>query len=516
MWVECDVHPSADGLSVYFRDVTQRKATEVALRQSEARFRKLFESDLMGIAIPDRFGAFYEGNDEFLRIVGYTREDLEAGLVRWDTMTPPEYGELDAAHIAEAAQRGSCTPYEKEYIRKDGRRVPIACGYALLEGSEDVYVGFVQDLSAQKQAEAALREREERFRVLAESLPEFVWMRDADGEYVYCNQRLLDYVGKPSEWLRTHAFEAVHPDDLAGTAERWKRSLETGTIYLNEYRLRRHDGVYRHFLARAVPIRDEAGRIQRWLGSTTDVHDQKLAEESLRRTEKLNAAARLASSMAHEINNPLAGVVNSLYLALQDPDLTEQTRQYLTIANQELERAVQVATQMLRFHKQSTAPGPADLGEVMDASLALYRPRLQSGSIVVEREYLTHLKLHCFKDELRQVFANLISNSIDAIQGGGRLRIRIAARRTWRDPSTCGICVVVADTGEGIPRELQTRIFEPFVSTKEATGIGLGLWVTEGIIRKHNGRIALRSSTHPGRHGTVFSIFFPLHPKLGG
>ena len=108
----------------------------------------------MGIGIPDRFGGFRESNDEFLRIVGYTREDMKAGRVRWDTMTPKEYAELDQAHIEEAAQRGSCTPYEKEYIRKDGTRVPIFCGYALLEGSRDQYIGFVRDMSAEKRAEA--------------------------------------------------------------------------------------------------------------------------------------------------------------------------------------------------------------------------------------------------------------------------------------------------------------------------------------------------------------------------
>jgi PAS domain S-box-containing protein len=493
-------------------DISERVQTENALKTSESRFRKLFQSDLLGIGIPDRFGAFLEGNDELLRMVGYTRADLEAGMVRWDTMTPPEYQAIDASHIAEAAERGSCTPYEKEYIRKDGSRVPIACGYALLEGSEDTYIGFVQDLSRQKAAEKELREREERFRVLAESLPEFVWTRDAEGKYVYCNQRLLDYVGQSPEWLRNHAFEAVHPDDRAATSEHWKRSVERGETYLNAYRLRRHDGVYRHFLARAVPMRDETGQIQRWLGSTTDIHDQKLAEEALRRTEKINATAKLAASMAHEINNPLNSVVNALYLALNDETLSEETRGLLKLADQELKRSVQVATQMLRFHRQSTSRMNADLSEIMDGVLSLYGPRLNSHAIEVEREYVCEGKLHCFQDELRQVFANFISNSLDAMKSGGKLRIRIAPGRGWGSGSVRGIRVTIADNGEGIPPELQKAVFEPFVSTKADTGTGLGLWVSDGIIKNHKGTIAVRSSTDSERHGTVFSIFLPQEP----
>jgi PAS domain S-box-containing protein len=509
-WLECQCYPSEAGLSVYFRDITERKSTEEALRVSESRFRKLFESDLLGICIPDKFGAFYEGNDEFLRIVGYTREDLDAGRVRWDIMTPPEYADLDALHIAEAAQRGSCTPYEKEYIRKDGTRVPIACGYTLLEGSQDKYLAFVEDLSRQKEAEAALREREERFRVLAESLPEFVWIRDRDGRYVYCNQRLLDYVGKPAEWLQTHAFEAVHPDDVDVTLENWNHSVETGEPYSNAYRLRRHDGVYRYFLARAVPMRNEAGRVERWLGSTTDIHDQKTSEEALRRAEKLNAVARLAANMSHEINNPLNSVVNSVYLALQDPSLKEETRRHLRVADRELARTAQVASQMLQFRDQSSSAAPADLSEIMDSVLSLFKSRMESHSIVVEREYLTHDRLHCFNDEMRHVFANLISNSVDAIKRSGKVRVRIAEGRSWRDPSQCGIRVTVADTGEGIPQEVQRKIFEPFVSTKEATGTGLGLWVAEGIVKKHKGKISIRSASDARRHGTVIMLFLPV------
>ena len=493
-----------------FVDITELKRVQRELHTSESRFRRLWESDLMGIGIPDRFGGFRESNDEFLRIVGYTREDMKAGRVRWDTMTPKEYAELDQAHIEEAAQRGSCTPYEKEYIRKDGTRVPIFCGYALLEGSRDQYIGFVRDMSAEKRAEAALREREQRYRILAESLPQFVWERDAEGKYIYCNQRLLDYVGRSIDWLSGEVYELVHPDDQKRTRERWNHSTATGEIYLNEYRLRRHDGTYRYFLTRASPIRDKEGQIERWLGCTIDIHDQKIAEEGVRRSEKLAAMGRLAATMAHEINNPLTAVTNSIYLALQDPALSDETRHFLNVADQELARAVQVATQTLRFHRQSSAPARVNITDIMDSVFALYAPRFRSASIVLEREYLDRGELYCFSDELRQVFANVISNSVDAMARGGRLRVRVRNGKSWNGAEAAGVTVVVVDTGDGIPQHLQRTIFEPFVTTKESTGTGLGLWVSEGIVKKHNGRIAMRSSVDPVRHGTAVSMFFPF------
>jgi PAS domain S-box-containing protein len=506
-WFECNCYPSVDGLTVYFRDITERKRTEQALRESESRYRSLFESHLLGICHPDRFGAFREGNDELLRITGYTREELEAGLVRWDTMTPPEYAALDAAHIAEAAARGSCTPYEKEYIRKDGSRVPILCGYALLEGSEDEYIGFVFDLSRQRAAEAALREREQRFRLLAETLPELVWLNDPAGSITYLNQPFLDYCGIPNTdgW----AFDwklMIHPEEIDHVRRTWQHSLLTGDPYLIELRMRRHDGAFRYFLSRALPMRNDAGEIEQWVGSCTDVHDQKLAEEALRRSEKLAATGRLAASIAHEINNPLASVTNTLYLALQDPNLAAGTRAYLKLAEQELARVSHITTQTLRFHRQSKAAAYADLSETMQSVLMLFGPRFRSRQIEIESECEPGASVCCFEDELRQVFANLVSNSLDATADQGRLRIRVRNLTVDDEP---GVRVTVADTGCGIPREIRQRIFEPFFSTKDTTGIGLGLWVSDGVIRKHSARLSLRSRTGPEDHGTVFSLFFP-------
>ena len=484
-------------------DVTEKKQAEAALRDSQSRFQRLYDANLMGICYPDKFGAFFDGNDEFLRIVGYTREDLAAGLVRWDTMTPPQYAELDLHHIAEAAQRGSCTPYEKEYIRKDGSRVPILCGYALLEGSDENYIGFITDLSAQKQVEQALLDREKHFRELAESLPQMVWEANPDTRITYVNRRWVAFTGIGLEEMSgSPARDLVHPDDLERTEELRRRSFQTGQPYTGQVRMRRHDGVYRQFLARAVPIFNDSGGVERWIGTLTDIHDQQLAEAALRRNEKLAATGRLAASIAHEINNPLEAVTNVLYLALQT-DLNSEARQYLSLAEQELARVAHVATQTLRFHRQSTAPAPCDVAEVMDSALSLYMPRFHAAGLVVQRDYRPHDPLLCYPDELRQVFANLIGNALDATRSGGRVVLRVR-------PSSVlgGLRVTIADTGHGIPAELRSQVFEAFLSTKQDTGTGLGLWVSDGIIRKHQGRIALRSRTAEPS-GTVFSIQLP-------
>ncbi|MGB7135272.1 MAG: ATP-binding protein, partial [Acidobacteriaceae bacterium] len=232
-------------------------------------------------------------------------------------------------------------------------------------------------------------------------------------------------------------------------------------------------GRHRSWLAHLYPVRTEA-ETTRWVGAIlVDTTEQKRAEETLRRTEKLAATGRLAASIAHEINNPLEAVTNLLYLIRQE-NLTPSTARFAEMAQQEVTRVSEITQQTLRFYRQSTLPGVANVGELLDSVLTLHLGRIQSLQVNLRRDYGENLELFCFAGEMRQVFANLIGNALDAMTpDGGRLLVR--ARRV-KQHLTPGIRVTVADTGCGITTEARRHIFEPFFTTKEATGTGLGLW----------------------------------------
>jgi signal transduction histidine kinase len=235
----------------------------------------------------------------------------------------------------------------------------------------------------------------------------------------------------------------------------------------------------------------------------------KRAEEALRRSEKLAVAGRLASSIAHEINNPLESVTNLLYI-MRSCDSLEQIKGFLSTAERELARVSDIATHTLQFYRQASRPGSVVLTEILDSAVALYHPRLTSAGITVERRFDDLAPIAGMSGELRQVFANVIGNALDAMRNGGRLLLRAHNTRDYRNGMAPGVRITIADTGPGIPDEMRGKIFEPFVTTKGDTGTGLGLWISAEIVQKHGGRFHLRSrSSGTASTGTAFSIFFP-------
>ena len=352
---------------------------------------------------------------------------------------------------------------------------------------------------------------ENKFRALAENLPQMIFTCDAEGRKNYSCQRYLEYTGCSSfEEIERCWYSCIHPEDRKGAQDAWNLAFQNSTTYMAEVRLRRYDGVYRRQLMHVVPTLNSEGKVTGWVGALTDVHEENKTEALLLRTEKLAAASRMAATLAHEINNPLTSVTNVLFLALQDKALNPTTREYLELADRELLRVAQVTRHSLRFHQQSGKPQSASLGDIMDSVIILYGGQLQTLSIHLDIEYETNEKLLCRVDDLRQAFSHLLSNALDAMSEGGRLQIRIRGAHRWDEAGTLGFKVVMADTGVGIQPEFMPRVFEAFTSTKDSTGTGLGLWVVDEIVRKHKGRIAIRSRTDARHHGTVISLFLPL------
>jgi PAS domain S-box-containing protein len=268
----------------------------------------------------------------------------------------------------------------------------------------------------------------------------------------------------------------------------------------------------RSWLINVYPVKATSEAV-RWVGAiVVETTERKRAEEALRKTEKLAAAGRLATSIAHEINNPLEAVTNLLYLLRHQPSLDLEATSYADLAQQEISRVAEMTQQTLRFYRQSTLPVVANIAELLESVLTLFAGRMLALQVKVSRKIGPDVDLYCFSGELRQVFANLIGNAIDAMAEGGYLRLSVRRSRSWVD-GTPGIRLFVADTGCGMTRATRLRIFEPFFTTKEATGTGLGLWVSGEIIGKHNAtvRVVSRpSSAANGRQsGSVFMLFFP-------
>jgi signal transduction histidine kinase len=237
------------------------------------------------------------------------------------------------------------------------------------------------------------------------------------------------------------------------------------------------------------------------------------AAEILRENQKLITLGRLAASISHEINNPLESITNLLYLMEHERDSAEKRREYLRLAQRELNRVVQISKQTLTFSRETSSPTRIYLAELIEEVLVLYGRKLENKNLHVRRQYESNESVIVFPGEMRQVLSNLIANAIEATQPGGALTFRIRSTRNWSDHGVHGVRLSVADNGQGMSAEVRTRLGEPFFTTKGQHGTGLGLWVTRSILNRYGGNLQLRSSVAPERHGTVFSMFLPTNMR---
>lgn len=354
-----------------------------------------------------------------------------------------------------------------------------------------------------------LRESESQFRSLANSIPQLAWMGNPDGSVFWYNQRWYDYTGTTLEEVCGWGWRnLIHRDHVGRVAMGIERSWPSGEPWEDTFPLRGADGNYRWFLSRALPIHDVNGKIVRWFGTNTDITERKQTEEALIKSERFAAMGRLAGIIAHEINNPLEAISNAFYLLRDHPSLDEEARYYSKLAEEELARVAHITKQTLSFYRESQQAVAVSLAEVIESVIELQSRRLQMSGIALDKRIRSRGVIQGYPVELKQVFLNLVANAIQAMPDGGKLRIRLAHsndRRTGRD----GVRVSIYDTGSGILPEHAKRIFEPFFSTKDTKGTGLGLWISKGIVQKYEGTIRFRSIRNGHVRATCFSVFIP-------
>jgi PAS domain S-box-containing protein len=339
---------------------------------------------------------------------------------------------------------------------------------------------------------------------------------DRKSRFVRVNQHLADMNHQPMSRHLGRPVGELLPPEFAEAVERMTAQVfETGMAQ-RDLELVTHKtdpSKMRSWIANFFPVRSSGDRV-RWVGIiVSEITERKQTEEALRRTEKLAATGRLAASIAHEINNPLEGVTNLLYLLRHHDSLDEEARKYADMAQHEVSRVAEITQQTLRFYKQSTLPVTVSLTELVESVLVLYNGKIQSAQVAVEKRFRQPAQVFGLSGELRQLIANLIGNAMDAMPGGGRLILDVGPSRDAKTGEN-GIRLVCADTGSGMEDSVRRRIFEPFFTTKEATGTGLGLWVSAEILAKHRAHVRVRSRVRNendghAASGTVFMIFFP-------
>ncbi len=354
----------------------------------------------------------------------------------------------------------------------------------------------------------ALAKSEQRYRSLVRASSSLVWIADTEGHATWRDADWKTFTGQSTdEYLGVGWISAVHPDDRKRIQGIWDEAITARRVFDCEFRLKRRDGVFRLVHLRGVPVMAPDGSLQEWVGTCTDIQEQRAMEHALRSAEKFAMAGKLAGTIAHDINNPLEAVTNLVFLVAtmtQDAEV----RGYAQSAQRELARISDLTRQTLNFYRYSTKAEPTDVRGLVQAVLRLLSKRIEDKKLDVKVKFGALKPVKCFASEIRQVIANIVTNAIDAMPRGGKLRVRGGIRTDWKTGKK-GVRLCIADSGTGMPPDVRQRIFEPFFSTKQEKGNGLGLWISSEILRKNNGRVTVKSSTAPRKSGTVFSIFLP-------
>jgi PAS domain S-box-containing protein len=488
----------------------ERERTEQALRQSEQRLKLAQLAASIGIWEWNIQSGQVTWSDEVAALHGLSLEQFDGRYESWlSTVHPGDRDRVIAEVMRAVKETGQ---YEVEYrsLRSDGQTYwTYARGQVHYDGSNSParLLGLCMDISRRKLQEQALIESESKFRAVAETAASGIYIHDGT-RVIYANKAAEEISGYTREELLTlDMWKLVHPEFLDQVRERAAARLRGDAVSSRyEYKILTKAGEERwiDFSASTVSF---AGK-PCVLATALDITDRKRAEEKLIRTEKLATAGRMAAAIAHEINNPLEAVTNLLYLAKSSPAVDASLRNYLELADGELKRVSHIAKQTLGFYRETSRPTRFRPGAILEEVLELLESKIAERKVSVVQQRRGEAEIMGVAGELRQVFSNLLTNSLDSVPLGGQITVRVSSGREWSGVRK-GARITIADNGTGIAPPHLREIFEPFFTTKKDSGTGLGLWVAKQIVHKHGGTIRVRSHVAEKGGWTVFSLFLP-------
>ena len=489
------------------------------LAEREAKIRRLVDANIIGIFTWHLDGRIFEANDAFLRIVGYDRDDLVAGRLRWTELTAPEWRDCDLRAIEELKMTATAQPYEKEYFRKDGSRVPVLIGVASFEELVNQGVAFVLDLTERKRADEALRESEDLWKAVFENNPTMYLMVDATGIIMSVNAFGAEQLGYSADELIGRPIQNLfHKADRDAARKNILLCLEQpGRAMTWELRKIRKDGEWRWVreTARAMVIKKRPVI----LIVCEDITESRRAAETLREVQtelahanRVATMGQLTASIAHEINQPIAATVTNAqaglrWLAAKSPDLAE-LKQTLARIVKDGNRAGEIIGQIRALIKKaSVRKDRLDLNEAIRELVALTHGEAIKNGVSVGMHLAEGLPpIEGDRVQLQQVILNLMINAIEAISGmsEGAREVLITTREA--DPDT--VQVALRDTGPGLAPAVPERLFDAFYTTKP-NGLGLGLSICRSIIEAHGGRLWATANIP---RGAIFQFILPARP----
>jgi PAS domain S-box-containing protein len=496
------------------------------LSEREAKIRRLVDANIVGIIIWNIDGQIIEANDAFLQMVGYDREDLASGRVNRTDLTPREWGERDARTLAEMKASGTVQPFEKEYFRKDGSRIPVLIGVTAFDEKRNQGVGFVLDLTQRKRAELELRESEQNYRMLFESIDEGFCTIEVLFDQ---NEKPVDYrflqispsferqtgienaVGRRMREIapqhEEHWFEIYGRIALTGEAMRFENEAKQLGRWYDVYAFRIEDPQCRRIgiLFNDITERKRAG--ERLRASEQRLLD---AQIELARVTRVTTLGELTASIAHEVNQPLAAVLTNAeaclrWLGRPTPDL-DAVRQSVEWVISDGNRASEVIRRVRALTKKSDIEMvPLDVNDVVGETIRLVQRELNSHQVSLRTELTSPLPMVLGdRVQLQQVIINLVINGIQAMQSVTN-RSRELVIRSGHE--TGHVIVSVTDCGTGISAENAGRLFDPFFTTK-SSGMGMGLSISRSIMEGHGGRLWATANVP---HGATFHFILPVN-----